>query len=149
MEMSLSAAARASGLSKSTLSRAIKSGRLSARRAEGGSGWVVDAAELFRAYPAAAARPDAPHDEAAPALWRATQPPDAGHDEARGAVALLEQALAYERAALEREREVTADLRQRLDRSDERVRALLGQGTPAPSPAPAPVRGLLARLLGR
>ncbi len=147
MEMSLSAAARASGLSKSTLSRAIKSGRLSACRAEGGSGWIVDAAELFRAYPAAAARPDAPRDEAAPASWRATQPPDAGHDEARGVVALLEQALAYERAALEREREVTADLRQRLDRSDERVRALLGQATPTPAPAPA--RGLLARLLGR
>ncbi len=149
MEMSLSAAARASGLSKSTLSRAIKSGRLSARRAEGGSGWIVDAAELFRAYPTAAARPDAPHDEATPAPWRATQPPDASHDEARSALALLEQALAYERAALEREREVTADLRQRLDRSDERVRALLGQAAPTPSPVPTPTRGLLARLLGR
>lgn len=149
MEMSLSAAARASGLSKSTLSRAIKSGRLSARRADAGSSWVVDAAELFRAYPAAAARPDAPHDEAAPASWRATQPPDAGHDEARNAMALLEQALAYERAALEREREVTADLRQRLDRADERVRTLLGQAATTPPPAPAPARGLLARLLGR
>ncbi len=149
MEMSLSAAARASGLSKSTLSRAIKAGRLSARRAEIGSGWIVDAAELFRAYPATATRPDAPHDEAAPASWRATQPPDVGHDEARGAVALLEQALAYERAALEREREVTADLRQRLDRSDERVRALLGQAAPPLSPVPAPAWGLLARLLGR
>lgn len=149
MEMSLSAAARASGLSKSTLSRAIKSGRLSARRAEGGSGWVVDAAELFRAYPATATLSDAPHDEAQPASWRATQPPDAGHDEGRGAVALLEQALAYERAALEREREVTADLRQRLDRADERVRALLGQAAPTSPPTPAPARGLLARLLGR
>ncbi len=149
MEMSLSAAARASGLSKSTLSRAIKAGRLSARRAESGSGWVVDAAELFRAYPAAAVRPDALHDEAQPASWRVTQPSNATHDEGRGAVALLEQALAYERAALEREREVTADLRQRLDRADERVRALLGQAAPTPSLAPAPARGLLARLLGR
>jgi hypothetical protein len=147
MEMSLSAAARASGLSKSTLSRAIKSGRLSARRAESGGGWLVDATELFRAYPARAAPPDAPHEEAQPSSWRATQPPDAGHDEARGAVALLEQALAYERAALEREREVTADLRQRLDRADERVRALLGPVASAPSPAPR--CGLLARLLGR
>ncbi len=147
MEMSLSAAARASGLSKSTLSRAIKSGRLSARRADSGGGWLVDAAELSRAYPARAARPDAPRDEAATASWRATQPPDAGHDEARGAVALLEQALVYERAALQREREVTADLRQRLDRTDERVRALLGPVASAPSLAPR--RGLLARLLGR
>jgi hypothetical protein len=149
MEMSLSAAARASGLSKSTLSRAIKSGRLSARRAEGGSGWVVDTAELFRAYPATTTRSDAPSDEAAPASWRATQPPDAGHDEARGAVALLEQALAYERAALERERETTADLRQRLDRADERLRALLAQPSTVPTLPPTPARGFLARLLGR
>jgi hypothetical protein len=147
MEMSLSAAARASGLSKSTLSRAIKSGRLSAHRAESGSGWIVDAAELFRAYPAKAALPDAPYDEAESASWRTTQPPDAGHDEARGAVALLEQALAYERAALQSEREVTADLRQRLDRADERVQALLGQATSASSTAPA--RGFLSRLFGR
>jgi hypothetical protein len=62
-------------------------------------------------------------------------------------VALLEQALVYERAALQREREVTADLRQRLDRTDERVRALLGPVASAPSLAPR--RGLLARLLGR
>ncbi len=147
MEMSLSAAARASGLSKSTLSRAIKSGRLSARRAEGGSGWIVDAAELFRAYPATATPSDAPHDEAQPASWRATQPPDEGRDEVHGAVVLLEQALAYERAALERERETTADLRQRLDRAEERVRALLPQASPMSSPAPT--RGFLARLLGR
>lgn len=147
MEMSLSAAARASGLSKSTLSRAIKSGRLSARRAESGGGWLVDTAELFRAYPATAARPDAPHDEAQLASWRAMQPPDADHDEARSAVALLEQALVYERAAREREREVTADLRQRLDRAEERVRVLLPQASPVSSPAP--VRGFLARLLGR
>ncbi len=147
MEMSLSAAARASGLSKSTLSRAIKSGRLSARRTEFGGGWLVDAAELFRAYPAKAVFPDAPYGEAQPASWRATQPPDAALDEGRGAVALLEQALAYERAALEREREVTADLRQRLNRADERVRALLGPVASAPSPAPR--RGFLARLLGR
>lgn len=147
MKMSLSAAARASGLSKSTLSRAIKSGRLSARRAESGSGWLVDAAELFRAYPATAAPSDAPYDEAQPASWRATQPPDAVHDEGRGAVALLEQALAYERAALERERETTTDLRQRLDRAEERVRVLLPQASLVSSPAPT--RGFLARLLGR
>jgi len=67
----------------------------------------------------------------------------------RNAVALLEQALAYERAALEREREVTADLRQRLDRADERVRALLAQPPAVPTPPPASARGLLARFLGR
>lgn len=64
-------------------------------------------------------------------------------------LALLEQALVCERKALAHERETTTDLRQRLDRSDERVRALSAQPAPASSPAPAPARGLLARLLGR
>jgi len=150
MEMSLSAAARASGRSKSTLSRAIKSGRLSARRAENRGGWIVDAAELHRVYPVETIPADAPHGEAATASRRATQPHDEERGEAPGVVALLEQALAYERDALQREREITADLRERLDRSEERVRAFLGQPVSVPvAPAPAAPRGFLARLLGR
>jgi len=155
MEMSLSAAARATGRSKSTLSRAIKSGRLSARRAESGGGWIVDAAELHRVYPVEATTTEAPLGEAPPASRRATQPPDEERGEASGAIALLEQALAYERAALQREREVTTDLRERLDRSEERGRAFLGQPVSAPAAAaaaaaaPAAPRSFLARLLGR
>jgi hypothetical protein len=42
MELSLSAAARATGRSKSTIGRAIKSGKLSARRDEAG-GYRIDA----------------------------------------------------------------------------------------------------------
>lgn len=149
MEMSLSAAARATDRSKSTLSRAIKSGRLSARRAESGGGWIVDAAELHRVYPVEVVPADAPGGETATVSWRATRPSDEEGGAAPSAVALLEQALSYERAALQREREVTADLRERLDRSEERVRALLSQAAAAPSaPAPAPARSFLSRLLG-
>lgn len=148
MELSLSAAARATGRSKSTIGRAIKSGKLSARRGSTG-GYIIDASELARAFewdpsgPVPQPRHDAP---------RHPLGPDAGPSvpvevlEAR--VALLEQALDRERETLAHERETTADLRQRLDRSDERVRALLGQAASAPPP-PAPARGLLARLLGR
>ncbi len=153
MELSLSAAARATGHSKSTIGRAIKSGKLSARRNDAG-GYLIDASELGRAFDW---NPDAP------VAWNVTAPPDpvvAPPGAAPGAtpaalavletkVALLEQALGREREALAHERETTADLRQRLDRSDERVRALLSQAAPTPSPAPAPARGLLARLLGR
>jgi len=145
MELSLSAAARATGRSKSTIGRAIKSGRLSARRDEAG-GYHIDASELTRAFD---------WDPSRPVPWSATAPlgPSAGPsvpvEVLEAKLVLLEQALDREREALAYERETTADLRQRLDRSDERVRALLGQAAPTPPPAPAPVRGLLARLLGQ
>ena len=48
--LSLSAAAKEAGKSKSVLSNAIKQGRLSAARDEGGS-YRIDPAELFRVYP--------------------------------------------------------------------------------------------------
>jgi predicted DNA-binding transcriptional regulator AlpA len=50
--LSLSQAASAAGIAKSTIWRAIKSGRMSASRSETG-GYQVDAAELFRAFPKA------------------------------------------------------------------------------------------------
>src|SRR4051794_32477864 len=50
MPLSLRAAARESGVAKTTLLRAIKSGRLSAQRDDQG-GWSIDPSELFRAYP--------------------------------------------------------------------------------------------------
>jgi hypothetical protein len=147
MELSLSAAARATGRSKSTIGRAIKSGKLSARRDEAG-GYRIDASELARAFD---------WDPQAGVPWRATEPPgpSAGPEAAppsellvlRTRLELLEQALERERESLAHERETTADLRQRLDRADERVRAFLAP--PAPVPSPAPARGFLARLLGR
>ncbi len=51
MKFSLGQAARETGLDKSTLSRAIKSGRLSAQRKNGNSGYEIDSAELFRVFP--------------------------------------------------------------------------------------------------
>jgi excisionase family DNA binding protein len=52
MKLSLGQAAKETGLAKSTLSRAIKSGRLSAHRQDGG-GYAIDPAELFRVFPPA------------------------------------------------------------------------------------------------
>jgi hypothetical protein len=49
--LTLSDAANAAGVAKSTIWRAIKSGRLSASRSVVGS-YQVDAAELFRVFPA-------------------------------------------------------------------------------------------------
>lgn len=50
--LSLSQAAKASGRSKSTIGRAIKSGRLSATRNDDET-FSIDPAELFRAFPKA------------------------------------------------------------------------------------------------
>lgn len=145
MELSLSAAAKATGRSKSTIGRAIKSGKLSARRDEAG-GYRIDASELARAFD---------WDPQGGVPWSATEPlgtpaePPVAVAVLEAKLVLLEQALEREREALAHERETTADLRQRLDRSEERVRTLLAPPAPASASLPAPTRGLLARLLGR
>lgn len=50
MHYTLGQAAKASGKSKPTISRAIQSGKLSAQRQENGS-YLIDPAELVRVYP--------------------------------------------------------------------------------------------------
>ena len=73
--MSLREAATAAGVSKSTIQRAIKSGRLSASRTDDG-GYAIDPAELHRAYPPRntddAARTDAMGRDATPPAPAAT-----------------------------------------------------------------------------
>lgn len=51
MELSASQAAKKVGKSVPTITRAIKSGKLSAKPRDGG-GWIIDASELFRVWPA-------------------------------------------------------------------------------------------------
>lgn len=55
--LSASAAAKAVGKSIPTITRAIKSGRLSAKSLDGG-GYEIDPSELFRVYPAVTVNPD-------------------------------------------------------------------------------------------
>lgn len=50
MSYSLAAAAEATGLNKTTVLRAIKSGKISGTRNEQGE-WVIEPAELHRVYP--------------------------------------------------------------------------------------------------
>jgi hypothetical protein len=68
MAMGLSEAAAATGVNRSTIYRAYKSGRMSATRLETGQ-IEVDPAELFRVFPPVAAQEalnDAPHPHAMP-----------------------------------------------------------------------------------
>ena len=134
MQMSLSAAAKEVERSKSTLSRAINQGRMSAIRREDGS-YQIDPAELYRVFPATAAQP---------AASNTTQPADERDGTLRMRLEVAERERDREREERNREREqmqaTIDDLRTRLDRAESRIAGLL----PAP---PAPRRRL--RLWGR
>lgn len=104
-ELSLSQAAKLSGKSKSTINRAIKSGKISATRHDDGS-YSIDPAELSRAFEM---EPNG-----------GSKRSDAEPDETR----LLERIEALE-AMLNREREISADLKEDRDRWRQQATALL------------------------
>ena len=148
--LTLSQAAKAISQSKSTLNRAIKSGRLSAVRNEDGT-FSIDPSELARAFPQ-----NAP--ERAPLVHHEAHPERPG-TEASSKIAMLEQLLEREREALAREREVSADLKEDRDRWRAQATGLLSDLRTAQeksasaaslevSPSTQPKR-LWKRLLGR
>jgi excisionase family DNA binding protein len=134
--LSLREAAQQARTSKSTVLRAIQSGRLSAARTEAG-GYAIDPAELFRVYPPKGGT-DAPHQSAqrgagqdAPAIAPAAVANEPAQREAL---------LAAELRAL---RELLAEVRQSRDdwRAQAERLALAG-------PAASERRGWWKRLAG-
>jgi hypothetical protein len=114
MSYTLGQAAKASGRSKATIHRAVKSGRLSAARSDTG-GWLIDPAELHRVYPASGSRDGAPDG------GRDTTQPLANGSERlgeRGEVTGLRERIAEQA-------ETIRDLRARLDSEVEERRRLL------------------------
>ena len=109
--LSLSQAAKLTGKSKSTINRAIKTGKLSAARHEDGS-YSIDPAELSRAFGIE------PHEGA--------KRRDAEPDGTR----LLERVAALEEM-LSREREISADLKEDRDRWRQQAIAMLTDQRPA------------------
>jgi len=109
-ELSLSQAAKLTGKSKSTINRAIKSGRLSATRHEDGT-YSIDPAELARAFEL----------EPPEGAKRRSEEPDGTR--------LLERIAALE-AMLSREREISADLQEDRDRWRQQATALLTNQRP-------------------
>lgn len=105
--LTLSQAAKVTSKSKSTLNRAIKSGRLSAIRNEDGT-FSIDPSELARAFPR-----NGPEHE--PTVHQGRVLERSGTEEA-SRIAMLEQLLEREREALAREREVSTDLKEDRDR---------------------------------
>ena len=133
MKYTLGTAAKATGLSKSTILRAIKSNKVSATKNEASGDWNIDPAELHRVYP--------------PVAERVAEKVAAGNG--AGTAIIIEelrQGWNRERALLER---TIDDLRNRLDATEEERRTTLRQLTalladqraaadPAPKTTPEP-----------
>lgn len=128
MGLSLRQAAELCGASRSTIHRALQSGKLSGQRTEEGA-WSIDAAELARVFPWDVSGTDQ-RDTAG-----------RGRDEDRERVAVQAMQIAMLQQQLEREQATVEDLRRRLDRAEDRVLALTA---PAPSAKPEePPQGTL------
>lgn len=130
MKYTLGEAAKATGKAKSTILRAIKNGTVSASKGPKGS-YQIDPAELHRVFEPNGARN---------VLQNATQPliEQAEHNGGTADLRLEHARKDLDREKQERERErdqmqtTIDDLRARLNRSEDRVTALLA--------APAPKR---------
>jgi hypothetical protein len=108
----LGMAARAVGRAKSTLSKDIKRGKISATRNLDGS-VTIDASELFRVYPMRAAETTQP--TAARAVGSNDSQPVAGAPDTRVGLELLRERVAEQAA-------IIADLQRRLDASEDERR---------------------------
>lgn len=126
MGLTLRQAADLCGTSRSTIHRALKSGKLSGNRLEDGA-WDIDPSELARVFP-----------------WDISEPvqrdnPGQGKEGTSEREAVLAVKVEMLEHQLERERDTIADLRKRLDRAEDRVLALTSQ-TLSPAPELTPTR---------
>ena len=134
MGYTLGEAAKATGKAKTTIQRAIKSGRISASKSDTGA-YDIEPSELHRVFHATVAQHDIRND---------TQPHEKHQeieaDVLRVKVEMLEQ-------QLRREEETTEDLRKRLDRAENRIVSLTDQRLPQTSKTAH--KGWFDRILGR
>ena len=144
MKYSLSEAAKATGKNKTTIQRAIKSGKISASKGDSGS-YEIEPSELHRVFPPVAAQRDAQHRQSNDT--QQSKSASINSDLARVLELEKELAIAHERVnGLEAHKEQMADtindLRKRLDSSEGRVTALLTDGR-------TKERSLLSRMFSR
>lgn len=118
MQFTLRQAAEWSGKSKSTIQRALKKGDLSGGRNKDGS-YAIDASELSRVF-------------SVPAMG---QSDELERHPKWDSAEVLELKVQMLEDQLNREREHVTDLQQRLNRSEDRVSALIAAPTPVSSKA--------------
>jgi len=132
MKHTLGTAAKACGVARTTILRAIKSGKISAAKDEMGS-YAIEPAELHRVFP-----PVAAEQTTEQAMERGAAGLGTG-----GTAAFLAKIEGLE-ALLQRERESVDDLRRRLDQSEAERRETQGKLTalltyqPKPEAMPTP-----------
>lgn len=129
MKYTAGQAAKASGVSTATITRALKSGKISGQKDDNGA-WVIDPAELHRVFP--------------PIASQETEKPSMQQDAIGGKTS--------ETRALERElntlREALADARQDRDKWRDMAERL-SLAPPAPEKSSEPEPGFWGRLLGK
>lgn len=130
MQYSANQAAELTGKNVATITRAIKSGKLSATKDHSGA-WKIDGAELSRVFPLRAQslqRPDMQNDA------KLSQPANTLDDNAlREELATLRERVRADSRLLEERANHIGDLQKRLDRAEDRILALS-------APAAEPVR---------
>lgn len=132
--LSATQAAKAVGKSVPTITRAIKSGKLSARKRDGG-GYEVEPSELFRVWDAVTVKDNAPP----PMLERETPIKD---NVLQAKLEVMDERLSDAQATIK-------DLRDRLDAESAERRNLTAQITDQRQIVPEPrKRGFWARLTG-
>jgi len=114
MSYTIGQAAKATGKSKPTISRAIKSGALSATKNDDGS-YTIDPAELHRVFP--------------PVKSSSNDSPDLKRSETPISQAQLQREIELLRELMADKDGVIDDLRSRLDASDEERRKVQAQLT--------------------
>lgn len=135
MGLTLRQAAEQCGASRSTIHRALKSGKMSGIKAKDGA-WSIDPSELARVFP---------WDVSGPVQRDMTDRARDGEDHGAAVLAMQVQML---ESQLERERDTVEDLRRRLDRAEDRVLALTMQARQEPPREPLG-RSWWAKLVGR
>ena len=136
MAYTLTEAAKATGLNKTTIFRAIRRGVISGTKDATTGQWTVEPAELHRAYPAVAN-----NDAAEPIASQRNDAIGADLREARALLAAAEQRCTDAHVTIDdlrhRLNEERAERRQTADRlavAQERIAALLTDQRPAPAP---------------
>ncbi len=138
--VSMTKGAELAGVSKGTVSKALKAGRLSyAEKTD--NGYLIETSELFRVFP-----PKQPETVEAPPIETPS-----GNRETQAETGGLRREVELLREQLRDRDSVVDDLRQRLDRSDEERREAQARviGLLTGPGATESKRGFLGRLFGR
>lgn len=131
MSYSLKEAAKATGKSKTTIHRALKSGKISAIKLDSGA-YAIEPAELHRVFPLVP-----PERNKERSIRNSEEHPRNDQGMLRGQLETMEKEREREREQLQ---ETIADLREDRDRWRQQATALLEDKRP---------KGLLRRLLGQ